>query len=388
MHTTRYFDVVIVGAGIAGSSLVWRLSRAGAKVALLDRQPPGQEASGGYAGLLTTVADGHEGDAYAELSREALQCMLRSIPELEAESGHDVELMCTPLLRLADDEPSLDLLREYARRPDAIKAGDTWVESAGLREVCPAISPRIKGAVLSQSAHHLNPRALLAANLDAAKALVCSFDAAVEALIVQGERVAGVIDRAGRQWYAGHVVLANGAWSGELLRAQGIELRQVPVRGQLVVLDGSKAAAVPCIVNTGRGYIVPKRSSRIVVGATHENAGFVKAATLGGHLHLARVAGVLGGLMTMPIIDTFVGLRPMSPDGMPLLGSVNALQGLTLALGYGQHGVLLSQLCAEMCVHHISGQPAPPLWSAFQAQRAVGNVETGQETPEEQRGTQ
>jgi len=73
----------------------------------------------------------------------------------------------------------------------------------------------------------------------------------------------------------------------------------------------------------------------------------------------------------LPIAETFVGLRPMSADGMPLLGGIGGLEQLTLALGYGQHGVLLSQLCAEMCARHILGQTPHPLWPAFQAQRAV-----------------
>lgn len=364
-------DVLVVGAGIAGACVAWHLARAGTRVLLVDRQAPGQEASGGYAGLLTTVADGHEHDAYAELSNQALHSLLEALPELQDRSGIDVALQRMPLLRLADDEASMALLQRYAARTDARDTGAAWLTPTELARLCPAVGPRVLAGVLSPEVHHLSPRALLSATLASAPALEQEHDFDVQALLVRAGRVCGVADRRGRRRMAGHVVLAAGAWGAELLAPLGVRLGLLPVRGQLVVLDGQAAPELALVVHTGRGYIVPKPGRRIVVGATHEAAGFAKAATLAGHVQLSRVAGVLRQLPGLPIAESFVGLRPMSPDGKPLLGTVGGLGGLTLALGYGQHGVLLAQLCAEMCARHVLGMAEHPLWPAFAASRAL-----------------
>jgi glycine oxidase len=364
-------DVLIVGGGIAGATLAFRLTQAGARVTLIDREAPGHQASGGYAGLLTTVADGHEHDAYAALSQQALQCILETVPELQSRSGVDVELTRSPLLRLADDEASMSLLQRYAQREDARAGGDIWLQTEELRARLAGVGARVQGAMLSPVAYHLNPRALLAATLRCATSLTIDQNFNAHRLLLRGQRVLGVADAAGRELHAGHVVLATGAWGAELLLSAGVELRLRPLRGQLVVLDGTAMQPLDHIVNTGRGYIVPKRGGLIVVGATQDDAGFDKSCTLSGFVHLSRVAGAVRGLAALPVVQTFVGLRPMSPDGKPLLGTANGLQGLTLALGYGQHGVLLSHLCADMCARHVLGGEPHGLWLDFQAQRAV-----------------
>jgi glycine oxidase len=372
-------DIIIVGAGIAGASLAYHLSLAGHKVTLLDRQTPGSEASGGYAGLLTTVADGQAAGPYADLSRAALAATLSIIPELEERSGHTVELQSTPLIRVATNDSSLALLHAYSQKPDFMCPRSRWVEPSELHALSPELSPRLLGAIVAPEVYHLMPSRLVAATIAAAQTLGATLETHTEIvrLLRDKTRITGVIANHGEQWSAAHVIIANGVWSHDLIADLGFELALRPVRGQLAVLDSTHRFDLPFIVTLDRGYIVPKLSGKIVVGATHEDAGFEKCVTLNGMLHLSRVAAVMPRLLGLPVAETFVGLRPMSEDGMPLLGKVPGYQGVSLALGYGQHGVLLANICAALTTQDLDGNDPGPLWSPFQAVRALSPM--GQE---------
>jgi len=368
-------DAIVVGGGIAGVSAAFHLLRRGCKVTLLERRGIGAEASGGLAGLLTTTADGQVSGPYAALSRAALKATLRVVPDLEEASGVAVELRSTPLLRLALDETTRDMLLTFAGRGEDGET-ETWLDGAELRRLCPGLSSRAIGAILVPRAHHLTPRRLLDATLAASLRLGLAVHSATEVtgFVRRGRRVLGVTDSAGEDWLADHVILANGTWGGSLLRTLGVDLPVRPVRGQIMTLDASDQPALPFILSPGRGYVVPKPAGRIVVGATHEAAGLQKSMTLLGMSHLARIAGAMPQLLSLPIAETFSGLRPTSPDGMPLLGGLPELDGLTLALGYGGHGVLLANICAEMIASRV-GEDAPgPLWGDFQAARILSSA--------------
>jgi glycine oxidase len=368
-HNVR--DVIVVGAGIAGTTLAHHLARAGVDVALFDRQMPGREASGGLGGLLTTVSEAM--GPYADLSRAALAATLAIIPELQDRSSIDIELRRTPVLRVATDASSIAMMKEYERQPADVPREDTRVEGEALRALFPELAPNISTAILSPTVHHLNPRRLIEATISAARTrhAAVELDHEVVGFLRHGRRVTGVVTNAGEDWLADQVVLANGAWAASLLGSVGLELDLRPVRGQLVVLDATDRLNLPFIVTAGRGYVVPKTRGRIVVGATHEEAGFEKHATLGGMVHLSKVASVVPRLLGLRVAETFVGLRPTSPDGMPLLGEVPCVPGLSLALGYGQHGVLLANVCAALLTEAIYGRDPGPLWPFFQATRAV-----------------
>src|SRR5262245_20480972 len=259
-------DVIVIGGGIAGVSIAWHLARRGKRVHLLERQNFGAEASGGLAGLLTTTADGQEDGPYAELSRLGLDATLRAVAQLESETGVDVELSSHPLLRLASDDPSCRMLRDFSQRPSAAADGEVWLDESDLRKLLAELAPRIKGAILLPQARHLNPRQFMAAMLEAARRSGVVEHCPVEAvsLLRRGNTIEGIIDSSGRRRFADHVIVANGIWGRDLLQTIGIDLPLRPVRGQILALDGSAGPELPFIISPGHGYVVPKSDRRIV----------------------------------------------------------------------------------------------------------------------------
>jgi glycine oxidase len=356
--------------------LAYWLGRSGRSVRLLERGQPGQEASGAYAGLLTTIAEGSGDGPYLRLSQQGLLSLQETIGTLEEETGIDIGLVHGELVRVAASKEEGAKLHSYWQQQREQGSSSEWWLQETLRAREAAFSPRVEGAIYSAREYHVVPARLLQATLTAAQryGVKLETEIAVTRLLTDGKRVIGVEETTGRKYLAGQVVLASGAWTGILVKQLGVQLQLVPQRGQMLIL-APHDFSLSFIVNTAWGYIVPKPDGTVVVGATQENVGFVKEVTAAGIAHLLRILTVLPPLMQCAIVQTFVGLRPVSVDGMPLLGPVPGWDGLFLATGHSQHGILLSDITARMLAAHLNGEDAGELWPAFQAKRAVSPLE-------------
>ena len=209
--------------------------------------------------------------------------------------------------------------------------------------------------------------------------------AEVVAGLFEGERLVGVRTAAGEELRAPAVVLANGAWAGTaewLPEPARPPVR--PVKGQIVELRGRDGAA-PCerIVASERVYLVPRPDGRLVVGATSEEQGFDTAVTAGGVHELLREAyRLLPDVAEMELVATMAGLRPGTPDNLPLIGP-GAIEGLVLATGHYRNGILLAPLTADAVAALLAGEqlpeavaPAHPLRLSLVAQRATKDTGT------------
>ncbi|HEX7734154.1 MAG TPA: FAD-dependent oxidoreductase [Ktedonobacteraceae bacterium] len=369
MKTTS--DVIIVGAGIVGCMLAYWLRKSGRSVLLFERGQPGQEASGAYAGLLSPAAEGHVEGPYASLSRQGLAALRETVAILQDETGLDAGLACAPLFRVATSKQEGEVLYQYWQKQRTLGGSATWLEASEVLAAEPAFSPRIIGAMRSPEEYHLMPRCLLPAVVAAGqlRGVRMLAGTAVSRLLTRGQRVIGV-EAGGTIYQTEQVVLASGAWSPALLQPLGLELAVAPKRGQMLTIV-CPDFPLAFIVNTAWGYLVPKSDRSIVVGATQEDAGFVKAVTMSGIAQLLRVLSVLPPLMHATLQQTFTGLRPMSADGMPLLGPVPGWEGLCVATGHSQHGILLSDITARMVTAHLNGENPGEHWADFQVARAL-----------------
>jgi glycine oxidase len=375
---TQSPDVIVVGAGIIGLSVAWQACRRGLAVTVLEREEAGRGTSHVAAGMLAPVAEVEFGEA----GRRLLELGLRSADmwpafaaELQAATGVEVGLMRTGTLLLARDEDEARELDRQAAFRDSLGLASSRLRPSEAREREPALAPTMRLAVEASDDHSVDPRAVLAALrracLDAGVDLRESTPVARLELDAAGRRLAGVAlhgaDRGGRFLAAPRVVIAAGAWSGRLdglPRSAQVPVR--PVKGQILRLrDPAGPGLLGRVVRFGGGYLVPRSDGRYVLGATVEERGFELRPAVGGIYELLRDAHeAVPGVSELEIEELCVGLRPGTPDNVPVIGR-GSLEGLLWATGHHRNGILLAPLTAAVVVEMLAGEgPVDPLLPA------------------------
>jgi glycine oxidase len=339
-------DVVVVGAGIVGLSAARALAGAGARVVVVDRGRPGAEASAAAAGWLAAQAEAEEGSPLLEAALRARERHLPLAAELLEETGTDVGLAQCGTLELAFTEDEERALRARLAWQRVRGLAVEWLGPDEVRRAEPNVNPAVRGAIFLPDDGCVDnvrlTRALAASAVARGAALVS--DRPVTSLLVEGGRVAGVA--AGRETLsAPTVVEAMGAWSASLAgdpEAPPVE----PVRGQILAF-ALTPGALRHVVCTARGYVVPRADGRLLAGSTLERAGFEKQVTMEGLRTVRDIALEIAPLlMDVPVADSWAGLRPGTPDGLPIIGP-GALPGLIHATGLYRSGILLGPLMGE-----------------------------------------
>jgi glycine oxidase len=348
-RTTNNFDAIVVGGGVIGLACAWRAAQRGLSVAVVERDRPGAGASGVAAGMLAPVGEATWGeDRLLELALASHRLWPAFAAELSAAAGHDVGLLELGALHVALDR---DEVAELRRRFDLMRSLE--LDAAWLRpSECRALEPGLATAGGGVHAPHegaVDPRRLV-------EALAAAFERAdgslviaeVTEAVVESDRLVGVRTAGGDELRAGAVVLAAGSWSAADWLPAPARPPIRPVKGQIITLGGSPVDP-PCerIVVTERVYMVPRPDGRLVVGATVEEQGFDTRVTAGGVYELLREAyRALPEVAELELLDVVAGLRPTTPDNLPLIGP-GAIEGLVLATGHFRNGILLAPLTAE-----------------------------------------
>ncbi len=364
-------DVVVIGAGVQGSSVALRLAQGGRKVAVLERAVPGAEASSAAAGILSPGVEAVEPGPFYALCRASLALYPQFVRDVEALSGMSVGLRSLGTLEVALDDDHAKIL---AARADKILAHGLPVEvldDAAVRRLERGISPEARGALFFPDEGTLDPRALArAVYVAAARAGAAFLTGQVRRIVTDGGRAAAVDHESGRI-EADAVVLAAGSWS-LLVEGHGLPAGAVrPVRGQIAVLD-TRPPLLSRAIFSGHGYVVARPDGRILCGSTMEEVGFEKAVTAGGLRHVLGVAiGIAPALERAPVVETWSNFRPASPDGEPILGP-GTVPGLLYATGHTRNGILLAPVTAESIAAAILGRPPPVDVAPFSAARLAG----------------
>ena len=366
-HIDSPVDVAIVGGGVIGLAVAWRARAKGLSVTVIERGELGRGTSYVAAGMLAPVAEVEFGEA----GRAALDLGLRSAElwpnfavELERASGADVGLRRTGTLVLArDEDEARELERQIAFRESlGLRTNRLRASEARARE--PALAPTMRLALEAPDDHSVDPRLVLVALHRACEAAGVRLreHAAVARVELDdaSTRVTGMVLGDGEHVAARHLVIAAGAWSGSLegLPADArVDVR--PVKGQLLRLrDPAGPGLLERVVRFEGGYLVPRADGRYVLGATVEERGFEQEATAGGVYELLRDAHELvPGVSELRIEELCVGLRPGTPDNLPVIGP-GTLAGLTWATGHYRNGILLAPLTAELVVEALAGVAA------------------------------
>jgi glycine oxidase len=348
---------VIIGAGVIGLGIAWRLAQAGCAVSVYDRGAAGHGASWAAAGMLAAAVETEPGEeTLLELTLESQRQWPGFARELEAASGLSVGYRDEGTIVVALTRDDAEQLRHTYQFQKGLGLDIEWLSGAAAREREPHLRPGIPAAVLSPRDHQVDNRAVaraLAAAARQAGARVYEH-CPVREIDLVGERVRGVVTARGHE-PADVVVLAAGAWSREIGGIPAAYLPPVrPIKGQMLALSMDPAAPLlRHVVWLPRGYLVPRRDGRLLVGATVEERGFDETVTAGGLLALIEGAWrAVPAIEELAVAETWVGFRPGSRDDAPMLGP-SGIDGLVVATGHHRNGILLTPVTAQAISRYV-----------------------------------
>ncbi|GAA1508907.1 glycine oxidase ThiO [Sphaerisporangium rubeum] len=357
---TRPADVCVVGGGVIGLSIAWRAAALGLSVTVADPSPA-SGATHAAAGMLAPVSE----VTYTEepLLRLGLASLARwpaFAAELTEDSGVDVDHRADGTLAVAFGADDLAALGELADFMAKLSLPAERLTGRECRRLEPMLAPGVRGGVLAADDAWVDPRRVAEALLAAAgRRGVRLVREQVSAVVVDGDAATGVRLAGGGTIAAGQVVLANGAWAGTLDGLPAGVLPPVrPVKGQIMRLRGAPGFLGHCVrgvVHGSSAYLVPRRDGEVVLGASQEEMGFDTRVTAGGLYELLRDARELvPGVTELEVTGTVAGLRPGTPDNIPVIGRAS-LPGLLFATGHHRGGVLLAPLTADHVAAELTG---------------------------------
>lgn len=353
--------IVVIGAGVAGLAIGWRLAEAGQDVVLLERGQPGRGATWASAGMLAVTAELQNSHAAEiEFANYSNTLWPEFAKQIEVLSGQNIGYVPHGALILAEDAPALAALERQAIQP-----GSTLVRADQARQIAPLVTGDIAGGLWSPHEARVDNRRL-------ALALTAAFSKAGGRLLAN-EAVVRIERDDGRAaavrtpfglYPADAVLLAAGAWSGQVEPAVA---PVTPVKGQMILLTPPPGQSPSAAVIWGNGIYAVPRGNALAIGATVEDVGFDTALTDEGRDRLRQAAEkLMPALRGWTLADHWAGLRPGSPDGLPLLGPT-AIEGLWLASGQYRNGILFAPAVAETMRDQILGRA--PVNPAFDPRR-------------------
>jgi glycine oxidase len=354
--------VVIIGAGVAGLAIGWRLRQARAEVTILERAQPAQAATWAAAGMIAVAGEmGATQSPEAEFGQHSSLLWPNFAKDIEAASGHTIAYRRNGALMIARDKTAAAAFESWS--------GVDRLTAAQARAKEPMLTPDITGALWAPDEAQVDSRALgqaLAIVFAKAGGVLNVNEAAVRFEVADGRAIA--VSTPFNRYHADAFILAAGAWSGDIGGLPPEALPPVrPVKGEMIAVVPPAGVNLPRHVVWGNGvYLVP-RADRLLIGATVAEAGFDTSVTDAAADWLSsRAIALMPALASWEVVERWAGLRPGSPDNLPLLGE-SSIAGLFIASGQFRNGILFAPALAEL-MSRIVLERAPAL-AAFDPRR-------------------
>ncbi|CAM3265616.1 glycine oxidase ThiO [Pseudomonas floridensis] len=345
--------VVIVGGGVIGLLTAFNLASAQMNVVLLDRSGVGQESSWAGGGIVSPLYPWRYSPAVTALAHWSQDFYPHLGERLFQQTGLDPEVHTTGLywLDLDDEQQAL----EWAARE---KRPLSRVDISSVHDAVSVLGAGYSRAIyMADVANVRNPRLVksLKAALMAMPNVEIREQCEVSGFLRRDGRILGVSTASG-DVRADRVILAAGAWSGELLKTLGLDLPVEPVKGQMILYKCATDFLPSMVLAKGR-YAIPRRDGHILIGSTLEHEGFDKTPTDAALQSLkASAIELIPALADAEPIAQWAGLRPGSPEGIPFIGPVPGFDGLWLNCGHYRNGLVLApascQLLTDLLLEH------------------------------------
>ncbi|HEX3884052.1 MAG TPA: glycine oxidase ThiO [Stellaceae bacterium] len=371
--STHRPSTVVIGAGVIGLSLAWRLAQAGCRVRVYDRGEAGHGASWAAAGMLAATVETEPGEeTLLTLTLASQRLWPEFARELEAASGVDIGYRTEGTIVVALNRDDSETLRHSYEFQKGLGLDLEWISAMEARRREPHLKPGVAAAVFCGNDHQVDNRCLVLALAAACRRAGVEIhqNRPVRELILKGGRAAGIVTDEGED-RADVVVLAAGAWSRQIAGIPAAHLPPVrPIKGQMMALRMDPAAPlIRHVVWAPHSYMVPRNDGRLIIGGTVEERGFDTELTAGGLLALLDGAWrAVPAIEELPIAETWVGFRPGSRDDAPMLGP-SGIDGLAVATGHHRNGILLTPVSAQVMSEFVLAGRLSALARPFSPER-------------------
>lgn len=369
MQQTSVADVAIIGAGVIGAAIAYSLARlTDRRVVVVERGTPGCEASNAAAGVLAASSGQARQGVLLDLRRRSAAMFPALVAALEEETGIALGYRREGFLSLAFDDTETDALRDLVQHRNRQGLTCELLSRADVRGLEPAVSARVCAGALFADCSIDNER-LVAALVRAAERRGVTFrlGTAVRSLQREPGRVrlytdSGMIE-------APVIVVAAGAWSGQLLAPLGVKAPLRPARGEMAAVS-HHGWELRHTLAAGASYLVPRSSGEILIGSTTAFVGFDKGVTADGVAALfAGAAVMVPRIAAMAPLRTWAGLRPCPTIRRPIIARLPGMEEIILATGHHRNGILLAPITAQLVTEIITGAPSTVALRPFSFRR-------------------
>jgi glycine oxidase len=360
----KKFDVAIAGAGLIGGAIALELARAGMRVGLFDRQQPGEEASWAGAGILSPAPENAGMFPLVPLAKASMALYPEFVAQVEESSGQRVGFRPKGTIEALFSRDARAELSTIIALHHGVGLRAEPLSATDARNLEPELSEEVEAAVLRPEEASVDNRALTRAVLGAARheGVEIFSGSGVKGIWREGACCAGLLlesEKIEAEW----TVVAAGCFSAQIEGAAGYAPVR-PAKGQMVALRAENLK-IERVLWSDKIYLVPRNDGRILAGATVEYVGFEKGLTAGGiEKLLAGAIELAPSLTNAQIEESWAGLRPDSPDHLPILGPTD-VEGLLIATGHFRSGILLTPITARLVREWITSQRVSVDWDRF-----------------------
>lgn len=352
------YDVAIVGAGVIGAAIAYRLAcRSALHIVILERGTPGCEASNAAAGVLAVASGQARRGVLLDLRRRSANMFPDLVAALEEESKEELGYRRAGLLSLAFSDSEAAALRDLTAHRATQGMRCEMLERAAVLSLESALNPAVCAGALFPDDCSIDSARLVAALVTGAqrRGVTLRRQATVRELAVEADAI--LLRLPDGDVHAQTVVVAAGAWSGDLLAANGTKLPLRPARGEMAAVR-STTWRIEHTLSTGDGYLVPRVGGEVLIGSTTAFVGFDKRVTESGVATLlARAAEMVPAVRRASLVRSWAGLRPCPTIRRPIIARLPHCENVIVATGHHRNGILLAPITAQMVTEMVLGRP-------------------------------